>query len=136
MSEDCQHIIYFDGQCHICQGWVRFVMKYDKTNTICFSSLQSDYALPFKNSLPEKVKSMDTIIFSSGNEVYYKSNAAIAILNKMGGIWASAQILKIFPASIRDAVYDWIAANRYKWFGKSEECALLDITEFKSRLLQ
>ena len=67
---------------------------------------------------------LDTIILVSGKKVYMRSSAAIRVCNKLGSLWPLMNVFLIVPSPIRDVVYDWIAKNRYKWFGKRDTCRL------------
>ncbi len=116
-------IILFDGVCNLCNGFVQFVIKHDARQQFSFASLQSDFAakeLPKRNLDPNVLK---TVILLSDEQVYTKSDAALQILKQLKGFkWTS--ILQIFPKFFRNLVYDVIAANRYKWFGKKDQCML------------
>jgi len=118
-------ILFFDGICNLCNASVRFVIKRDKEKQFLFASLQSDVA---KNILLHKNSkiNMDTIILLDKNKIYTKSDAALLVLKKIGFPYNILYVFNIFPKFIRDFVYDLIAKNRYKWFGKKDYCMIPD----------
>jgi len=112
-------VIYIDGVCNLCNGIVQFVIKRDKNHLFKFSQLQSPYA---KRTLSTPYLNLNTVVFRKGQVIKTKSAAILEILLELPGIWKLTYILKIFPTTILDFIYDWVAKNRYKWFGKSQEC--------------
>ena len=128
-------IILFDGVCNLCNGFVQFVIKYDKKDTFRFASLQSKTGKEILIHLDLYSKKMDSVCyFESGIAYYLKSDAAIEIMKKLGGIFYLTIVLKIFPKIIRDFVYDFIAKNRYNWFGKKDNC-MIPTLELKSKFI-
>jgi len=115
-------IIFFDGICNLCNGAVQFTIKRDHKNIFRFASLQSEYATekiaPF-NIAPEN---LDSFILLENGKVYQRSTAALRVAKKLNGLWPLLYGFIIVPRFIRDAVYNYIAKNRYKWFGKQESC--------------
>lgn len=115
-------VIFFDGVCGLCNGFIDFVIKIDKKQTFHFSPLQSDYA---QKSLPEAMtRDLKSVVYKNGEELSTKSDAVLKIMKEIGGPWAFASAARIFPRSIRDAAYELVAENRYKIFGKKETCRL------------
>ena len=118
-------IILFDGVCNLCNGAIQFVIKRDKKRQFRFASLQSDLGVQLlaeRNIDPEKT---DSIILIDPNIAYYfKSTAAIEIAKGLSGLYPLMSIFLVLPETLRDMVYDFIAKNRYKWFGKNESCML------------
>lgn len=128
-------IILFDGVCNLCNSFVQFVIKYDKKDTFRFASLQSQTGKEILIHLDLYYKKMDSVCyFESGIAYYLKSDAAIEIMKKLGGIFYLTIVLKIFPKIIRDFVYDFIAKNRYNWFGKKDNC-MIPTLELKSKFI-
>jgi predicted DCC family thiol-disulfide oxidoreductase YuxK len=115
-------IILFDGLCNFCDQSVQFVIKRDFKNQFLYASLQSDTGTNFLKTQSETIQNSDSIILVTGSKVYSKSTAAIKIAIKLKGLWVLLIIFYIFPPFIRDAVYDYIAKNRYRWFGKFDSC--------------
>lgn len=118
-------VILFDGVCNLCNDSVLKVIKYDVKNQFVFTSLQSDIGKEITEYLGVDTSKVDSIILYEPSVAYYiKSTAALKIMNDFGGIWKLTQLFWIFPESLRNLVYDYIAKNRYKWFGKKEACML------------
>lgn len=118
-------IIFFDGVCSLCNSTVDFVMDRDRSGSIKFSSLQSDFAKQFLAQYDVDTEQLLSVIMYRDGKVYFKSRAAMEIGRQMGGIWRVLAYLGfILPPFIRDALYDWVAKNRYKWFGKRETCRM------------
>ncbi|NNE25996.1 MAG: DUF393 domain-containing protein [Saprospiraceae bacterium] len=126
MKSSTQHIIFFDGLCVLCQGFIGFVWKHDKNNTFAFSSLQSPYATQHKEAYGIS-QTIDSVVYFDGKNHYYKSTAALKILNQLGGWKAWLYPFIFIPRPLRDLVYDFVALIRYRVFGKSKEvCEVMD----------
>ena len=127
-------ILFYDGTCAFCSALVRFVIVRDTYDLLTFAPLQGE-------TIKEKsinVADLNTIIlYIEHGEILYKSDAAISLLERLGGIWfILAKIIKIIPKIIRDALYDFIAKIRYKLAGKIEDktCPLLS-KNYQSKIL-
>lgn len=116
------NIIFFDGVCGLCNGFVDFVMAVDKDQKFKFSPLQSEFAQ--KNLPHEMTANLDSVVFLKNGKSFRKSQAVIKILEEIGGIWKLAKFGKVLPESILNDTYDIVAQNRYKIFGKKETCRL------------
>ncbi|WP_422091150.1 thiol-disulfide oxidoreductase DCC family protein [Tenacibaculum ovolyticum] len=128
-------IILFDGVCNFCNDAVLKVIKYDTKNQYIFTSLQSDIGKEITNHLGIDITKIDSIILYEPNIAYYiKSTAALKIMIGFGGIWSLTTILELIPEAIRNYSYDFIAKNRYKWFGKKENC-IIPSKEIKKKFL-
>ena len=124
MSSGSQHnhIIYFDGLCNLCNGFVDFVIKRDKSSKFRYAPLQGNHA---REQLPNlSGKNLKSIVYLKGEHISVKSRAGLNILYDLGGLWRLTIILKIFPVFLADMVYNLIARNRYSWFGKRDTCRL------------
>ena len=118
-------VILFDGVCNLCNGFVRFVVERDRKGYFKFASLQSEKGRELlKQFAPDQVDKIDTVVLIENNRIYYKSTAALRIAKKLDGLWPAAYAFVVFPAFVRNGVYDFVAANRYKWFGRKDECPL------------
>ena len=131
---DQQHIILFDGVCNLCNAAVQFVIRHDKSEQFIFASLQSDTGkrILSEHSLPES--DLKSFILVEENKVYTRSSAALRVAKKLNGILPALYVFMLVPSFIRDGVYNLIAKNRYKWFGRKDEC-LLPSPELKARFL-
>ncbi len=115
-------VVLFDGVCNLCNGFVQFILKRDKKKTFQFASLQSEYA---KGLLPHfgiSIANFDTVVLYDGEKIYTQSDAVIKMAGSLKGIWKCASILRIVPGFIRNAIYRLLARNRYRLFGKKEQC--------------
>jgi predicted DCC family thiol-disulfide oxidoreductase YuxK len=128
-------IILFDGVCNLCNTAVQFVIQHDKKDVFRFVALQSDLGQEILKHIginPDKIDSI--ILYEPGVAYYYKSSAAIQIAQNLGGFWHFGTVFKIIPTRIANKVYDYIAKNRYKWYGKKESC-MIPTVELKSKFL-
>lgn len=129
-------IILFDGVCNLCDSAVQFVIKHDTKDVFRFVSLQSDLGEKIVNQIGIAAKTIDsTILYEPEKGHYYKSEAALKILKNLSGIYRCLLVFSIFPTSSLNYVYDYIATNRYKWFGKKASC-MIPTPELKSKFLE
>lgn len=129
-----QPILFFDGHCNLCNGTVQVVLENDRRGKLHFASLQSDLA---KELLPRHgvdLAALDSLVLYDQGRVYLRSEAALRMARLMGGPFAAMYYLRIFPRFLRDWVYDIVARNRYRWFGKREDC-MLPRPEWRTRFL-
>jgi predicted DCC family thiol-disulfide oxidoreductase YuxK len=126
-------IILFDGVCNLCSRSVQFIIKRDSLGHFKFASLQGEIgqSLLKKHGLNNDLTSF---ILIENEKVYLKSSAALRVSSKLDGAWGMLSILRILPPFLRDLLYDIVAKNRYKWFGKEESC-MLPLPEWKERFL-
>lgn len=128
-------IILTDGVCNLCNGIVLKIIKYDMKNTFLFANLQSEAGKELTKYLGIDTKKIDAIIlYEPGVSYEIKSNAVLKIMDDFGGFWKLTYLLLVFPVSFRDIIYDIIAKNRYKWFGKKESC-MIPTPEIKAKFL-
>ena len=129
-------IILFDGVCNLCDSAVQFIIKHDKKDIFRFASLQSDLGKEITTYLGVSSEKLDSIIlYQPGFAYYHKSQAVFEIAKDLGGIFSLAQIFSILPSSFTDSIYDYIAKNRYKWYGKKDAC-MLPSTHLKAKFLE
>ena len=125
MNKQFTHsIILFDGVCNLCNGAVNFVIKRDPGNVFKFAPLQEKQGALLLKTHAIGIQKLDSIVLIENEKVYIKSSAALRIARKMSNLWPLFFVLLIIPKFIRDGVYDFIAKNRYKWFGKKEQCMI------------
>ena len=111
------------------------MIKYDQKNTFVFAALQSESGKKITEYLHIDTNKVDSIILYEPGVAYdLKSTAALKVMKDFGGIWQITQFGMLFPERLRDFVYDYIAKNRYKWFGKKESC-VIPTPELKSKFL-
>ena len=118
-------IILFDGVCNLCNASVQFVIKRDTKDVFRFVPLQSELGEQILNHIGINREQTDSIVlYEPGKAYFYKAEAALKIINEFGGLYYLLNILQIFPKFISNAVYDYIAKNRYHWYGKQESCMM------------
>ncbi|WP_396197386.1 thiol-disulfide oxidoreductase DCC family protein [Flavobacterium sp.] len=119
-------IILFDGVCNLCDAAVQYIIKYDKSDVFRFVSLQSELGQRILKHIGIQSDKMDSIVlYEPGIAYYYKSSAALEIAKNLQGIFTLATLFRLLPSGIRDLLYDYVAKNRYKWYGKKESCSVL-----------
>jgi predicted DCC family thiol-disulfide oxidoreductase YuxK len=121
MQDHLQRVIFFAGVCGICNAWVNFILKRDRAGIFSFAPLQGNYA---KEMEPEASKNLNTMIYHASGKRYYRTGAILRILRDLGGIWYLAWVFWFVPFFIRDFFYGLIARNRYRIFGKIENCRI------------
>lgn len=132
MEQNSRKVIFFDGVCGLCNGFVDFILSVDKKKQFLFSPLQSDFA---KQNLPaDMTTDLKSVVFLINGKQYSKSDAVLRIMDELGGIWKITQLGRILPGNLRDMAYEMVAENRYKLFGKKDTCRLPSAEE-RSRFL-
>lgn len=132
-----KQLILFDGVCNLCNSSVLFVIKRDKKNNFLFAPLQSDVGKTILDQFKVDTDKTDSILLYNPetNTLDYKSSAAILVAKHLNLPYNLMSIFFIVPAFIRNWVYDYIAKNRYKWFGKKEAC-MIPTPDLKSKFLE
>ena len=126
-------IVYFDGWCNLCNGFVRFLLARDRRRHYRFATLQGETA---RLRLGERFTTADpqTVVLEEPKRFRVRSDAVLAILSGLGGGWRLAGLLRIIPRPLRDALYDFIARKRFAWYGRREACRV-PTPEERERLL-
>lgn len=128
-------IVLFDGVCNLCDNAVQRIIKHDKKDVFRFASLQSDFGKKLVEERGMDPEEIDSIILIEPGVAYYKkSTAALEISRDLSGGYSLLKNFLFIPESLRDSVYDLIAKNRYKWFGKKEQC-MIPTPELKAKFL-
>ena len=117
-------IVLFDGVCNLCNGAVDFIIRYDREANFMFASLQSDAGQQLLKHYGLPTDHYESMVLLKQGKIYQRSNAALEIAGELGGGWSLFKIFKPLPVSLRNAVYNFIAKNRYRFFGQSETCRL------------
>ena len=127
-------IVVFDAQCLLCNGWVQFLLKHDRKGVFQFASIQgvAGQALLAKAGL--RVEGLQTLLLVDGPKTWQHTAAILRVLHGLGWPWRLAWVGWLVPAPLRDALYRWVARNRYWMFGRSESC-LLPPPEYSARFL-
>ena len=127
-------IIFFDGVCNFCNFWVNFVLERDKKDIFRFAALQSEKAIEFANKIDLDISNPDTFVLLVDGEFYTKSTASLIVCKELKSPIRILYPLIITPKFFRDFIYDLVAKNRYKIFGKRESCRIPTEAE-KSKFL-
>jgi len=128
-------IILFDGVCNLCDSAVQFVIKHDIKDVFRFVALQSELGQEILKHIGINSVNIDSIIlYEPGIAYYYKSAAALQIAKNLGGFFHFGTLFKIIPTGISNQLYDYIAKNRYKWYGKKEQC-MIPTKELQAKFL-
>ena len=130
-----QPLILFDGVCNWCVFWVQFIIKRDPGKRFHFASLQSPVGQEILEKLGLPGEDLKTMILAENDRFYTKSSAALKIIKRMSGFWPIFYVFIIIPSGICDLFYDFVAKNRYGWFGRKEEC-LVPSPDLKDRFLE
>tara|TARA_B100000508_G_C11329772_1_gene213702 strand:- start:52 stop:462 length:411 start_codon:yes stop_codon:yes gene_type:complete len=133
-NEEKYKIILFDGVCNLCNSSVNFVIKRDRKNIFKFAALQSEVGLELIEKYAIDSSKTDSIILIEDGKAYIKSTAALRVAKHLGGGYPLLYIFIVVPTFIRNWVYDYVAKNRYKWYGKKESC-MIPTPELKEKFL-
>jgi predicted DCC family thiol-disulfide oxidoreductase YuxK len=129
-------IILFDGVCNLCDSAVQRIIKHDAKDVFRFVALQSDLGQKIIKHLGIDTQKTDSIIlYQPGFAYYYKSEAVLEIAKDLSGLFYFVTLFSILPTSINNHIYDYIAKNRYKWYGKKETC-LIPTKELQAKFLE
>ncbi|MCB0764650.1 MAG: thiol-disulfide oxidoreductase DCC family protein [Flavobacteriales bacterium] len=133
-AHSAQHTILFDGVCNLCNRSVQFVIDHDPRGRFLFASLQSDVAETLLKGRAIPAEDQDSVVYLRKGRILLRSAAALYILKDLGGWWGLLFAFIIVPAPFRDMVYRWVGRNRYRWFGKREQC-MVPTPELRERFL-
>jgi predicted DCC family thiol-disulfide oxidoreductase YuxK len=127
-------VILFDGVCNLCNQSVQFVIRHDPRSQFRFAALQSDFGQQQLREHHLQTKKLLSVVLLAGNRIYDRSRAALEIARRLNGLWPIMYVFVIVPPFIRNLVYDWISRNRYRWFGKRDEC-MIPTPELRARFI-
>jgi predicted DCC family thiol-disulfide oxidoreductase YuxK len=127
-------LLLFDGVCNLCNSSVQFVLERNKKENIQFASLQSDFGRKMLEQVNLSSDYTSSLVLIEEGKPYVKSEAALRLVKHLNGLWKLGSILFIFPKFIRNPVYNLIAKNRYRWFGKKDVCWIPE-PKWKNRFL-
>lgn len=127
-------IILFDGVCNLCNSSVQFIINRDKKNIFRFASIQSEVGTNLLKLYNFDLSITDSIILIENGKAYSRSTAALRISKRLSGLYCLLYVFIIVPPFIRNAIYDLVAKNRYKWFGKKKEC-MVPTEEMRSKFI-
>ena len=130
-----QPVLLFDGVCNLCNGTVQFVIKRDPRAKFRFAALQSEAGQALLKKFQLQQDDYDSFVFVEGERFYLRSTAALKVLKGLRGLWPLLYGFMIIPRPIRDFFYNWIAKNRYRWFGKKDQC-MIPTPDLQKRFLK
>lgn len=117
-------LLFFDGVCSLCNGFVNFIIDNDPEARIKMAALQSEAARPYLEAFGQDPGALDSVVLIESGRLYRRSTAALRAARHLQPPWPFLYAFIALPRPLRDAVYDWIAANRYDWFGKRDACRM------------
>jgi predicted DCC family thiol-disulfide oxidoreductase YuxK len=128
------NVILYDGVCVFCSRWIRFIARYDKAKRFRFTAIQSSYGTRLAQAFGIDANDPDTNAVIHGGVAYFKSDAALTVLSNLP-FFGWARLLLLVPKRPRDAVYNLVAKNRYRIFGKYESCFVPD-ADMRARVME
>lgn len=115
-------VVVFDGECSFCNGWINFLLRFDTKDVFRFSARQSETGAAFARQSGIPAGGAGSIIVVEDKRIRLRSDAVLRMLSLLGFPFSLMAIFRLVPAPLRDAVYDLIARNRKRWFGKTVQC--------------
>ena len=128
-------IVVFDGQCLLCNGWVQFLLRHDRSQRIRFASIQSAVGRQLLERAGLQFEGLQTLLVIDGERSWQHTAAILRVLHALGWPWRLAWVGWLVPAPLRDALYRWVARNRYRFWGRSATC-MLPAPEHQARFLK
>lgn len=127
-------ILLFDGVCNLCNGFVQFIIKRDTKGFFRFTSLQSDIGQQLMQDHGFPTDELNTVILIKEGKLYTHSDAPLQIVRHLPFPWPVLSVFALVPKVLRDRIYNWVARNRYRWYGKKDQC-MVPTPELKARFL-
>lgn len=127
-------LVLYDGVCHLCNGFVHFILRRDAQKHFQFGYLQSAEGQRILGSLPTVPEGLDTVVLIENGKVSTRSTAALRIARRLDRGWPLCYGFIIVPRFLRDVVYNLVSKHRYRFFGRSEQC-LLPSQDYKERFI-
>jgi predicted DCC family thiol-disulfide oxidoreductase YuxK len=128
-------IVLFDGVCNLCNASVRFIAERDPHGRFRFAALQSDTGRRLLEEHGLDAGELSTVVVVADGRAYTRSDAALRVARGLGRGWPALGALRIVPRLVRDAAYGVVARNRYRWFGRKDEC-MIPTPEMRARFLE
>ena len=127
-------VLLFDGVCNLCNASVQWVLRHDRKGIFQFAALQSETGQNLLRKWGRPTHDFDSVVLVDGDRLLLHSDVPLEIVRRIGGAWQVLYVFKIIPRPLRDAVYRWVARNRFRWFGRRAEC-MLPRKEWKERFI-
>ena len=128
-------IVLFDGVCKFCDASVNFLLDHDRAGRVRFAALQSDAGQALLRQFGLRGDRFDTLVLVEGRRYFLRSTAALRLARHLDFPWPLLSALLLLPAFLRDAAYDLLAANRFRWFGQLDACRV-PTPEVRGRFLE
>lgn len=132
--EPAKSVLLFDGVCNLCNSSVNFILARDPKAKFRFASLQSDEGQELLQAFEDRPSDLSSVVLIEDGQLYARSDAALRVARQLSGGWPLLYAFIVLPRALRDAVYDWVARNRYRWFGKRDSC-MMPSPELRNRFL-
>ncbi len=129
------HLVIFDGVCNLCEASVNFIIARDPDGVFQFVPSQTPRGEALQDEYDVNTSSLDTVVLIKDGVVFTESDAAVEIAKEFDGAWKLLALARFVPRPIRNRVYQWIARNRYAWFGRKDVC-LMPTPEIRERFLE
>lgn len=117
-----KNTLYYDEFCNLCNTWMKIIKRADRKKSIRFLPIQSEEGIYAIKIIEKPDEKLDTLIYEKAGVFYIQSDAVIQCLKDLGGLWKVIQLLNWIPKNSRDYIYNIIARNRYRIFGKADSC--------------
>jgi predicted DCC family thiol-disulfide oxidoreductase YuxK len=134
VAENQKSIILFDGVCNLCNGAVTYVIKKERQDSFRFAALQEEPGKSLLTKYGIDPADTDSIVLIENDRAYVRSTAALRIARKLKGLYPLFYGFIVIPPFLRNWVYNWVAKNRYRWFGKRDSC-MIPSPELRSKFL-
>jgi predicted DCC family thiol-disulfide oxidoreductase YuxK len=115
-------VVVFDGTCVLCSSWVAFLLRHPQHRRFRFSTTQSAPGRKLLQAHGVDAENPSSFLLLDGGRAYAESDAAIRMLCALRGVWRASAVGYLMPKPVRDRIYRWLARNRYRWFGRREQC--------------
>lgn len=129
-----EHVVLYDGVCNLCNGSVQFILRNDPRGKFRFAALQSEMGAKMLAGFGVPADRLDTLVYLRNGRLFTRSSAALHIARALRFPWPLLTVLLVIPRPLRDTVYRWVASNRYRWFGKSDQC-MVPTPDVRARFL-
>lgn len=124
MDTSATPVLLFDGVCNLCNGWVQFVMAREREPRLVFAPLESEIGRELLAQVGLADGRPDSLVLIQDGQAHVRSDAALRIVSQLRAPWSWMAAFRIVPSGLRDTIYDWVARNRYRWFGRKDECPI------------
>jgi len=122
MERESQAFLLYDGICVLCNRSILWVLRHDPEEHLRVAALDSNFASQLLKETTGQLPKMDSVLLWKDGKLYDRSTAVLEILGLLPAPWRWLRVFRVIPRPLRDAIYDWIARNRYRWFGTYPTC--------------